>query len=77
MPTKKPRLNVTFETSELNTLGLLAKKQNKSISSLAKELILDALERHEDVALSTLANERVDEFEKKSQKTVSHDKAWK
>lgn len=77
MPTKKPRFNITFEQSEANMLAQLAKKHNKSISSVAKELILDALERHEDMALSAIADERAAEFEKKSQKTISHEKAWK
>ena len=77
MPTKKPRFNITFEPPEVNILTQLAKKKHKSISGLAKELILDALARHEDVALSAIADQRIDEFEKKSQKTVSHEKAWK
>jgi predicted DNA-binding protein len=77
MPTKKPRFNITFEPSEINMLTLLAKKKHKSISTLARELILDALERHEDMVLSAVGDERVEEFQKKLQKTVSHEKAWK
>jgi hypothetical protein len=77
MPTKKPRFNVTFEESEIKILTLLAKKKHKSISGLAKELILDALSRHEDMALSAIADKRIDKSEKQSQKKISHDKAWK
>lgn len=77
MPTKKPRFNITFEPSEAVILSKLAKKQHKSISSLAKELILEALERHEDMVLSSIADERVAASEKKSQKMVSHEDAWK
>jgi hypothetical protein len=60
----------------VNILTQLAKKKHKSVSGLAKELILDALERHEDMVLSAISDQRIDEFEKKSQKTVSHEKAW-
>ncbi len=34
---------------------MLAKEENKSIASFAKKLILEALERREDLALSTIA----------------------
>lgn len=77
MPTKKPRCNITFDPSEINILSTLAKKGRKSISSVAKELILEALERHEDMALSALADRREEEAERKSEETVSHEDAWK
>jgi predicted DNA-binding protein len=77
MPTKKPRFNITFDQPELATLTILAKKQNRSIAGMAKELILEALERHEDMVLSTIADERLEEAEKKSQKMISHEDAWK
>ena len=77
MPTKKPRFNITFDVAEIAILTELAKKQHKSIAGLAKELILEALDRREDMILSSIADERVEEAEKKSQKTVSHEKAWK
>lgn len=77
MPTKKPRFNITFEQSELNLLTELANKQHKSIAGLAKELILEALERHEDMVLSAIAHERLEEVAKNPQKMVSHEDAWK
>lgn len=77
MPTKKPRFNITFDPDEINVLTMLAKKQHKSIAGMAKELILESLERHEDRALSSLADERLEEAEKASQKMISHEKAWK
>ncbi len=74
MPTKNPRVNITLEDSSMESLDSLAKHQNKSVAGLAKELLLEALERHEDLALSTVAEERdSDEPEKR----VSHDNAWK
>lgn len=53
-------------------LVLIAKQENKSVSGLAKELILEALERREDVFLSAVAKVRdVDGTER-----VRHDDAW-
>ncbi len=72
MPTKKPRLNITLEPKMISTLSGLAKKKRKSVPSLAVELIEDALERDEDIALSKLAMIR--DIDKA--KTVSHKNAW-
>jgi len=58
MPTKNPRINITFETETAGLLATLAKHEHKSVSSLAKELILEALERREDMALSIIAETR-------------------
>ena len=44
-----------------------------SVSSLTKELILEALERREDMALSAIAELR----DKPKVKKVKHDDAWK
>ena len=55
----------------------LAKKQRKSVAGLAKELILEALERHEDRALSAIGDERLEKAEQTSEKTVGHEEAWK
>lgn len=53
--TKHSRINLTFEVPTANLLAQLAHQEHKSISGFAKELMLDALERREDVNLSTLA----------------------
>ncbi len=49
------------------------KQENKSVSMLAKELILEALEYREDLALSTLAKIR----DKSKVKKIKHEDAWK
>jgi len=77
MPTKNPRLNITVNETEARLLSTLAKQQNKSISSLAKELILEALDRHEDVTLSKLAGIREKKAQQTIEKRVSHEDAWK
>ncbi len=72
MSTKKPRINVTLEFTEEQFLATLAKQEQKSVSSLIRELILEALERREDKALSAIADERL----QKPQELVSHENAW-
>ncbi|MDD5587352.1 MAG: hypothetical protein PHY92_10450 [Alphaproteobacteria bacterium] len=74
MPTTHPRLNVSFLPETAALLTSLAKREGKTASGLARELILDALERREDIALSHLAEER--EREHKGKKNISHDAAW-
>ncbi len=73
MPTKNPRINITVEEAAADLLAIMAKREKKSISSIAKELILDALERREDLALSELAHMR----ESENGKRVKHKDAWK
>lgn len=73
MPTKNPRLNITFEPDTATMLASLAKFEHKSISSLAKELILEALELHEDRYLSNIALKR----DIKHEKVKTHEDAWK
>lgn len=73
MPTKNPRLNVVLDESLYEFLSNLSKKEDKSMSVVAKELIQEAIDKHEDLALSELAMKR----ERESKRTVKHAKAWK
>ncbi len=73
MPTHNPRVHVTFEPSTADILSSLAKQEHKSQASLIRELVIEALERREDRALSHLAEVR----DVKDPKTVKHDDAWK
>lgn len=73
MPTKNPRLNVVLDPDLLKIVEKLSKKEDKSMSVIAKELIEEALEKHEDLLLSEMAMKR----EEKSKKTIPHAKAWK
>ncbi len=75
MPTTNPRLNVTLSPETVNVLSHLAKREGKSVASLTRELVLDALERREDIALSRLAELR--EKEDQGKKNVSHADAWR
>ncbi len=73
MATLHPRLNITFDPEKTIILIALAKQNHQSISAMAKELILEALERREDMALSALAEKR----DTKHHKKVKHQDAWK
>lgn len=73
MPTKSPRINVTFEPAIAAILARLAKDRGQSVSGLARELVLEALELQEDIALSALAEKR----ERGKRKTISHEAAWR
>jgi hypothetical protein len=73
MPTKNPRINITLEESTAGYLSNLAKHENKSISSLAKELVLEALERREDMAFSAISEMR----DTAKAKRIKHTDAWK
>ena len=62
-----------MEESTAGLLASLAEHEHKSISSLAKELVLEALERREDMTLSAIAEIR----DTINAKRVKHDDAWK
>jgi len=73
MPTKNPRLNVVLNADTYETIERIAKAEGKSMSVVAKELMEDAIDKHEDLLLSEIAMKR----EAKAKKTISHDKAWR
>lgn len=72
MPTKNPRINITLEEATAGLLASLAEHEHKSISGLAKELLIEALERREDIALSAIAKIR----DLQKAKRVTHNDAW-
>ena len=73
MPAKNPRLNVVLDKRLYQIVTWLAQKENKSMSEVAKELMEDAIEKHEELLLSQEIMKR----ENLSKKTIPHDKAWK
>ncbi|MEM9416941.1 MAG: hypothetical protein AAF963_01150 [Bacteroidota bacterium] len=73
MPTLKSRVNLTLEPETLTLLNGMAQKEHQSVASMAKALMLEALEYREDIALSTVASVRMHE----SHATVKHNDAWK
>ncbi|MEM7495622.1 MAG: hypothetical protein AAF471_05725 [Myxococcota bacterium] len=73
MRTQNPRINITLESAAAGLLRHLAHKEHKSVAGLARELIVESLERREDVALSALARLR----DTPHAKRVKHDDAWR
>ncbi len=73
MGTKTPRLSVVLDADLYEMIEKIGKKENKTMSVVAKELMGGALEKHEDLLLSEMAMKR----ETKSKRTVSHERAWK
>ena len=74
MPTKNPRINIVLDDALYLGIRLLAQKENVSLSAKARELIKEALEIHEDIALAELATERETSWE--NTKAMSHDDVW-
>jgi hypothetical protein len=73
MSMKNPRINVAFEEDTVNVLNSLAKQEHKTLSNLVKELILEALDRREDMVLSAIAESRDTQLAAK----IDHEDAWK
>jgi metal-responsive CopG/Arc/MetJ family transcriptional regulator len=74
MPTKNPRVNVVLEKPLYNTIEHLAKKEGVSMSLKMRDLVREALELEEDIALSRFAEERELTFSKA--KALKHDEVW-
>ena len=74
MPTINPRVNVVFERPVYETLRRVAKRDGVSLSLKVRDLVRQALEATEDVALGELAEERARSFDRA--KAVSHGEAW-
>ncbi len=70
---KNPRINVTFEKTVVELLTEIANNAHQSVSSLVRELTIEALARREDIALSKLGDARFNPTEKR----VQHKDAWK
>lgn len=74
MPTIKRRINITTDQDVEKSLLAAAKRDRVPVAAKAAELIRLALELEEDLALSTLAEERLCD---KKIKWVSHKEVWK
>jgi metal-responsive CopG/Arc/MetJ family transcriptional regulator len=74
MPTKNPRINVVLEKPLYDNIERLAKKDGVSLSLKVRDLVKEALEIQEDIALSNLAEKRERTFRKK--KALKHNEVW-
>ena len=66
MPTKNPRINVVCEPPLYYELSAIAATEGASLSSVAHDLIKEALELREDKALAALADTRAETFNRET-----------
>jgi len=74
MPTTKPRINVILEEPLYETVAQLAERDGMSLSLKVRDLVKEALEIREDIALTSFAEEREKTFRKS--KSLKHDEVW-
>ena len=75
MPTKNPRVNMVLEPTLFEALQRMAERDGVSLSLKARDLIREAIESSEDVALGLVARERESSF--KRGKALRHDQVWR
>ena len=74
MPVKNPRINVVLEKPLYNTIERLATKEGVSLSLKVRDLVKEALEIEEDIALSAFAEKRDKTFTKS--RALKHHEVW-
>jgi len=74
MPTKNPRINVALEKGLYNAVSELAEQEGISRSMAVRDLIKEAMEMREDLALAEMAEKREASFD--SDTALSHDEIW-
>lgn len=74
MPTKNPRVNVVLNPRIYADVQTLSEARGLSMSSIVEDLVEEALEIQEDIALTALADKRKKSLKKSE--LVSHSKAW-
>ncbi len=74
MPTQNPRINVVLDNLLYQDVRLLAEKDNVSLSAKVRDLLKEALEIQEDIALSGFAEKREKTWN--DSKALTHDDVW-
>jgi hypothetical protein len=74
MPTKNPRVNIVVEPPLYGAMRDLATIQGVSMSTLARDLIREAMDLREDTALAAFADERMKTFDIKG--ALFHEDVW-
>jgi len=74
MPAKNPRINIVLDMPLYKNVQFLAEKDGVSLSAKVRELLKEAMETHEDIYLSALAEERETTFDMDS--ALTHEEAW-
>jgi len=74
MPAKNPRVSVVLEKPLYKSIEYLAKKEGISMSLKVRDLVKEAIELEEDMALSAFAEEREQTF--KESHALKHEEVW-
>jgi len=74
MPAKNPRVNVVLERPLYEALTRLARRDGTSLSLKARDLLREALETYEDLALDQIAEERERTLDRAE--ALSHREVW-
>lgn len=74
MPTNNPRVNVVLEKPLYAHVQRLAKRDGVSMSLKVRDLLREALEIEEDIALAKFAGVREKSFNRR--KSLKHDEVW-
>ncbi len=74
MPSKKPRINIVLDDFLYQNVRLLAEKDNISLSAKVRDLLKEALEIQEDIALSEFGEEREKSWD--DSKAFTHNDVW-
>lgn len=77
MPTKNPRVNVTFTESDAEIIQIICKRKRMSMSALVRKVMEDWIEDYEDSLLSAKADQAIERWEENGKKTISHEDLWK
>lgn len=74
MPTRNPRVNVVLENPVYDIVGRIAREEGTSLSTVVRDLVKEAIEIREDVALTHLATDR--EHTLPRRRALSHKEVW-
>jgi hypothetical protein len=74
MPTQNPRINIVLDNSLYQNVRFLARKDNISLSAKVRDLLKEALEIQEDIALSEFAEKR--DVSWNDPEALTHDDVW-
>jgi hypothetical protein len=74
MPTKNPRVNVVLEKGLYSIIHEMAANEGISMSLIMRDMVKEALEIREDMALAKIADQREQTFD--PEKALSHDDVW-
>jgi hypothetical protein len=74
MPTQNPRINVVLDDNLYQSVRFLAEKDSVSLSAKIRDLVKEALEVQEDIALAAIAEKREETLCDAA--LLSHEEAW-